>query len=60
MANKKYSYRKKKHYARTAADYVWKECTIAEKERLENGNAGYKFEFNENKPPEPTPNMVEE
>lgn len=60
MAKKKYSYRKKKQYARTAKDYVWQPCTTKEKERLENGNVGYKFEFKENKPPEPTPNMIEE
>ncbi len=60
MAKKKYSYRKKKNYARTAKDYVWNLCSTKERERLESSDIGYKFEFKENKAPAPTPNMIEE
>lgn len=59
MAKTKYSYRKKKQYVRNLKQYEWKPCTKVQKEKIERLPSGYKFEFKENNPPEPTPNMIE-
>lgn len=53
----KYSYRAKNKSIKVHRD--WRPCTVEEKDRIEK-QYPYKFEFKENKPPEPTPSMEKE
>ena len=56
MAKTKFEYRALNKHNKVHKD--WKSCTIKEREKIEM-QFPKKFEFRENKPPEPTPSMVE-
>ena len=53
----KYSYRKKQDFRRSQQDTTWLPCTIEQRKKLEK--MSNKFEFKENKEPNPTPNAIE-
>ena len=64
MAKKqKYLYRKAPAFMRSGKDYDFKECSEADKEKIERMFPGcYYFELIETKKPQkpkPTPNMIE-
>ena len=58
MAKKtKWLYRTKPSKQRATTQNEWKPCTNAQREKLDRMRPN-KYEFKENKPPEPTPNMI--
>ena len=62
MAKKnKYLYRKKPGFLRSAANNEFKECSEADKDKINRMFPGcYEFKLKETKkPPKPTPNMIE-
>lgn len=54
---KKYKFRKKDIYQLNDKHNNWQNCTAEEMEQIKQ-NAPLKFEFKEDKKPEPTPSMI--
>tara|TARA_R100000655_G_scaffold109904_2_gene166269 strand:- start:147 stop:365 length:219 start_codon:yes stop_codon:yes gene_type:complete len=52
-------YRKAARFVRSANDKQWLKCTAEGKEKIEK-MFPFQYEFKQEKPPEPTPNMIQE
>ena len=59
MSKLEFLYRKTARFVRSSADKNWLKCTAEGKAKIEK-MFPYQFEFKQAKPPDPTPNMIEE